>query len=69
MRKALEVLMDLTLLLVFILISSNYIETLPRYTVEPKETKTVLVKNPDKNLDNTANQQITPSEKSNLLMK
>ncbi len=69
MRKAFEFLMDLTLLLVFILISSNYIDTLPRYTVKPREVETKLVKNSDEALDNIANTKVTTAEKSSFLMK
>lgn len=69
MRKAFEFLMDLTLLLVFILISSNYIDTLPRYTVKPREVETKLVKNSDETLDNTANAKVTTAEKGSFLMK
>ena len=69
MRKAVEFLMDVTLLLVFILISSNYIDTLPRYTVKPREVETKLVKNSDETLDNTAKAKVTVGEKSTYLMK
>lgn len=69
MRKAFEFLMDLTLLLVFILISSNYIDTLPRYTVKPREVETKLVKNSVETLDNIANTKVTTAEKSSFLMK
>ena len=61
--------MDVTLLLVFILISSNYIDTLPRYTVKPREVETKLVKNSDETLDNTAKAKVTVGEKSTYLMK
>ena len=69
MRKAFEFLMDATLVLVFILISSNYIETLPRYTVKPKETETELVKNSDNTMEDSVNPKITTPEKSAFLMK
>jgi len=69
MRKAVEFLMDVTLVLVFILISSNYIDTLPRYTVKPREVETKLVKNSDNTLDNTANAKVNDAEKSAYLMK
>ena len=62
MRKAFEFLMDATLVLVFILISSNYIETLPRYTVKPKETETELVKNSDNTMEDSVNPKITTPE-------
>jgi len=61
--------MDVTLLLVFILISSNYIDTLPRYTVKPREVETKLAKNSDKTLDDTANAKVITNEKSAYLMK
>ncbi|MEI7422373.1 MAG: hypothetical protein WCK18_09770 [Prolixibacteraceae bacterium] len=69
MRKAVEFLMDVTLLLVFILISSNYIDTLPRYTVKPREVETKLVKNTDATLDNIANTKVIAAEKGTFLMK
>ena len=61
--------MDVTLLLVFILISSNYIDTLPRYTVKPREVETKLVKNTDATLDNIANTKVIAAEKGTFLMK
>jgi hypothetical protein len=61
MRKVFEFLMDLTLVLVFILISSNYIDTLPRYTVKPRETETKLVKSSDETKDGSVNTTVTPS--------
>lgn len=69
MRKFVEFLMDVTLLLVFILISSNYIETLPRYSVQPKETEAELVKNSDKTLDSAAKSIIISPVKSVFLLK
>lgn len=44
MRKIFEILMDITLVLVFILVSSNYFETLPRYTPKTELSKTVIAK-------------------------
>lgn len=44
MRKIFEILMDITLVLVFILVSSNYIDTLPRYTPKAEPLKTVIAK-------------------------
>jgi hypothetical protein len=35
MKKILDILMDIVLILILILVSSNYIESLPRYTVKP----------------------------------
>lgn len=61
--------MDLTLVLVFILISSNYIDTLPRYSVKPREVETKLVKNTDKTLDDTVISKVAASESSSYLMK
>ena len=69
MRKAVEFLMDVTLLLVFILISSNYIDTLPRYTVKPREVEVKLAKNTQNTLDNTVTAKVTAAEKSTYLMK
>jgi hypothetical protein len=69
MRKFIEFLMDVTLILVFILISSNYIETLPRYTVKMRETETELVKNSDKTLDDSTIPIITSPKKSVFVIK
>lgn len=69
MRKAFEFLMDATLALVFILISSNYVETLPGYIVKPKETETELAKNLEKTLEDSVNPKITTPVKSAFLMK
>jgi hypothetical protein len=69
MRKFVEFLMDVTLILVFILISSNYIETLPRYTVKMRETETELVKNSDKTLDDSSIPIITSPKKSVFVIK
>ena len=44
MRKIFEILMDITLVLLFILVSSNYIETLPRYSPKTELAKSVIAK-------------------------
>lgn len=69
MRKVFEFLMDATLVLVFILISSNYIETLPRYTAKPNDADTQLAKNLKKTLEDSVNPKVTTFESSAFLMK
>ena len=69
MRKVFEFLMDASLLLVFILISSNYIETLPRYTAKPKDNETQLAKNLKKTLEDSVDPKVTTFESGAFLMK
>ena len=61
MKKTIEILMDISLVLLFILVSSNYIESLPRYTPKTTATKSELAK-----IDKKANPNKTDT-KSNLI--
>lgn len=66
MRKFIDVLMDIALVLVFILVSSGYIDTFPRYIPRSNADKTAITRNNENTGDKIGENRITAKVKSSV---